>query len=79
VLDSYPHDLVLISPNAPARKLMNGRRDWILVYRDDAALIYARASSPAAHINGVPIAGHAASVHLPLSGEIRAGKALLLC
>ena len=35
VLDSYPHDFVLIGPHAPARRLMERRRDWKLLYRDD--------------------------------------------
>jgi hypothetical protein len=65
VLDSYPHDLVLISPNAPARKIMNGRRDWMLIYRDDAALLYARADSPATRIAGIPIAAHAPQFTFP--------------
>jgi hypothetical protein len=65
VLDSYPHDLVLISPAAPARNVMNARREWTLIYRDDAALLYARASSPAARIRGVPIAGHAPPFTFP--------------
>jgi hypothetical protein len=65
VLDSYPHDFVLISANSPARKVMNARRDWKLIYRDDASLLYARASAPAAQIAHVPIAGHAPSFTFP--------------
>jgi hypothetical protein len=33
---------------------MERRRDWKLIYRDDQALIYARASAPAANLPGLP-------------------------
>jgi len=55
VLDSYAHDFVLIGPRAPARHLMERRNDWKLLYRDDDALLYARARSPAAHLPGLPV------------------------
>jgi hypothetical protein len=55
VLDSYPHDFVLIGPRTPARRLMERRRDWKLLYRDEAALLYARASAPAASLPGLPV------------------------
>jgi hypothetical protein len=57
VLDAYPHDFVLISSAAPARHLMERRNDWKLLYRDDDALLYARASSPAASLPGLPVSG----------------------
>jgi hypothetical protein len=65
VLDSYPHDFVLLSPNAPAQKIMDARRDWILIYRDDAGLLYARGDSPAARLPGIPVAGHAPPFTFP--------------
>ncbi len=55
VLDSYPHDFVLIGSHAPARRLMERRRDWKLLYRDDDALLYARANAPAASLPGLPV------------------------
>jgi hypothetical protein len=55
VLASFPHDLVLLAPDAKAIPLMNRSRDWKLVYRDDIAVLYARANSTAANIPGVPI------------------------
>jgi hypothetical protein len=59
VLDTYPHDFVLISTAAPARHLMEQRHDWKLLYRDDDALLYARASAPAASLPGLPVTGTA--------------------
>ena len=55
VLDSYPHDFVLIGPDVPARHLMDQRRDWKLLYRDENSLLYARASAPAADLPGLPV------------------------
>ncbi len=54
VLDSYPHDFVLIGSRAPARRLMVRQRDWKLLYRDDDALLYARASAPTASLPDLP-------------------------
>ena len=65
VLDAYRHDFVLIAPKLRARSLMDARRDWRLVYRDDAALVYAPAGSPAARIAGIPIAGVAPPTSFP--------------
>jgi hypothetical protein len=59
VLASYPHDFVMLAPDAKAVPLMNNRLDWKLVYRDDIALLYARVDSAAAHIPGVPIVRNA--------------------
>ncbi len=59
VLDAYPHDFVLISTAAPARHLMERRHDWKLLYRDNDALLYARASTPAASLPGLPVTGAA--------------------
>jgi hypothetical protein len=55
VLDSYPHDFVLIGSAAPARHLMARRADWKLIYRDADSLLYARASAPAAELPGLPV------------------------
>jgi hypothetical protein len=57
VLDSYPHDFVLIGLRAPARRLMEQRRDWRLLYRDEDALLYAPAIAPAASLPGLPVTG----------------------
>lgn len=54
ILESYPHDFVLIGTSAPARHLMERRPDWKLLYRDADALLYARASAPAARLPGLP-------------------------
>jgi hypothetical protein len=59
VLDAYPHDFVLIATAAPARHLMEQRRDWKLLYRDDNSLLYARVSAPAANLPGLPVIGAA--------------------
>jgi hypothetical protein len=56
-LAAYPHDFVLIERGSPAVKLMDSQRDWRLIYSDDTARLYARANSPAARLEGVPIAG----------------------
>ena len=57
VLDSYRHDYVLITPASPVRELMARRLDWKLIYRDPRVLMFARADSAAAHLEGVPIQG----------------------
>lgn len=56
-LTQYPTDYVLIEPDSGARKLMDSRRDWRLIYSDDTARLYARANSAAARLEGVPFAG----------------------
>jgi hypothetical protein len=65
VLDAYPHDFVLIATAAPARHLMERRNDWKLLYRDNDALLYARASAPAAKLAGLPVIGAAPSDGFP--------------
>ncbi|MDO8432625.1 MAG: hypothetical protein Q7S58_09470 [Candidatus Binatus sp.] len=64
-LDNYPTEYVLIPPDLAARKLMDSRRDWRLIYRDDIALLYARADSPVAKIAGLPVAGSAKAATFP--------------
>jgi hypothetical protein len=59
MLDSYPHEFILIGPRAPARRLMERRQDWELLYRDAAALLYVRANAPAANLPGLPVVGTA--------------------
>jgi hypothetical protein len=65
VLDSYHHDFVLIAPRAPARLLMDRRRDWKLLYRDDDALLYVRASAPAVSLPELPATASAPSGGFP--------------
>jgi len=55
VLESYPHDFVLIGPDAPAHRLMERRGDWKLIYRDGDAVLYARANAAAADLPGLPV------------------------
>ncbi len=55
VLASYPHDLVMLAPDSGAVPLMDASSNWKLVYRDEVALLYARADSAAARIPGVPV------------------------
>jgi hypothetical protein len=57
VLKSYPHDFVLITTRAPARTLMERSGDWKLIYSDLDAILFARADSRAARIEGVPVRG----------------------
>jgi hypothetical protein len=57
VLDSYPHSYVLITSSSPVRELMERRPDWKLIYQDPRVLMFARADSSAAHLEGVPIQG----------------------
>ena len=65
VLDSYPHDFVLIAPAAPARHLMERRADWKLIYRDADSLLYARADGAAARLPGLPVAATAPADGFP--------------
>jgi hypothetical protein len=65
VLDSYSHDFVLIGSHAPARRLMERRRDWKLLYRDETALVYARANALAASLPGLPVTAAAMPDRFP--------------
>jgi hypothetical protein len=56
-LDAYPTDFVLTNRQGRVAKVMDSQRDWRLIYRDDAALLYARADSPAARLDGIPFTG----------------------
>jgi hypothetical protein len=64
-ITKYPTAYVLIAPDTGARKLMDSRKDWTLIYSDSTTRLYARANSPAAHIPGAPIAGIAQPVRFP--------------
>jgi hypothetical protein len=55
VLESYPHDFVLIPPTCRAYALMTSRKDWTLLYRDQVAALFARADSPAARLPNIPV------------------------
>lgn len=65
VIDSYPHDLVLIPPDSSAWRVMTARRDWRLIYRDRDAGLFARADSPAARMPGLPEIGKAPPAYFP--------------
>ncbi len=54
VLNSYPHDFVLVPTQLGTAKFMETRGDWKLIYRDPVSSLYARADAPAAHLAGVP-------------------------
>ena len=56
-LASYRHDFVLVKKDSPAARLMDSQPGWRLVYSDEIAVLYARVSSSAAQITGVPISG----------------------
>jgi hypothetical protein len=64
-ITKFPTDYVLIAPDIGARKFMDSRIDWRLIYSDTWSRLYARANSPAAHLPGVPIAGTARPVSFP--------------
>ena len=57
VLRGYPHDLILLPPDAPAYRMLENSPEWKLVYRDRSAVLLVRANSPAAKIPGIPVEG----------------------
>jgi hypothetical protein len=57
VLRAYPHDFVLIPPDAPIAGPLEKNPGWKLLYRDRTALLFARGESAAAKIPDVPIDG----------------------
>ncbi|HZO82141.1 MAG TPA: hypothetical protein VFB33_10655 [Candidatus Binataceae bacterium] len=65
VLAGYPHDFVLIRPDAPARALIERGAGWELIYSDSAAMLFARAGARAAQIDGVPIRGKSRPAFFP--------------
>jgi hypothetical protein len=56
-LASYPHDFILVKNGSPSAQLMNSQSGWRLIYSDQIAALYARASSAAARIADVPVSG----------------------
>jgi hypothetical protein len=65
VINSYPHDFVLIPPHSGAWPVMIARKDWRLIYRDQDAGLFARVDSPIARSAGVPVVGKAATAYFP--------------
>jgi hypothetical protein len=61
LLNAYPHDFVLIPPRAPARRLMDKRGDWKIIYRDPDAVLYARTGALPASMAGAPTIGSSSS------------------
>lgn len=59
LLGQYHHDFVLIGVKRPAYRKMLLRRDWVLIYRDPLAALFAPAGSPATRISGIPVIGGA--------------------
>jgi hypothetical protein len=55
VLDAYPHDFVLLGAASPGSRFMMAQPGWRVVYRDNVAALFARADSPAARLDGVPL------------------------
>jgi hypothetical protein len=49
VLDSYPHNFILIGPGTPARHVVERRADWRMIYKDDNSLLYERSSRARRH------------------------------
>jgi hypothetical protein len=66
VLRRYPPDYVLIPLGKPGYRFMSAQPDWRLVYRDNVSALFARADSPAARIDGVPVQGHSGPDFAPL-------------
>jgi hypothetical protein len=59
VLRSYPHDLALIPPNSAAFRLLERTPGWTLIYHDKNSALFARSTSAAARIPGIPVTGTA--------------------
>jgi hypothetical protein len=64
-LDAYPTDFVLTNSRGRVANVMDSQRNWLLIYRDPNASLYARANSPAAHLDGVPFKGTAGLAFFP--------------
>jgi hypothetical protein len=64
-LAAYPHDFVLIEKDSAAVKLMDSQSDWHLIYGDDTARLYARANSPAGHLDSLVFKGSAGPLFFP--------------
>lgn len=57
VLSGYPHDFVLLPPDSQGYALVSKNPNWKVLYRDPAAVLFARSTSPAARLPGIPITG----------------------
>ena len=64
-LAAYAHDFVVVKNGSPAARLMDSQSGWRLIYSDQIAALYARASSDAARIAGVPVRGAAYHADFP--------------
>jgi hypothetical protein len=65
LLSEFPTDFVLIKPSSRSRQLMDARADWKLIYEDASSRLYARRSSVAANLQGVPVIGIAQPGRFP--------------
>jgi len=65
VLKEFPTDFVLIKPDSQARKLMDARAGWKLIYTDTSSRLYAPKDSPAAKLAGTPATGIAQPGRFP--------------
>lgn len=54
ILQTYPHDFVLVPANGPAFGVVRKAPQWRLIYRDPHWVLFARADSLAAKMPGVP-------------------------
>ncbi|HXD91378.1 MAG TPA: hypothetical protein VNU00_10005 [Candidatus Binataceae bacterium] len=61
-ISDYAHDFILLPPAAPIVRKLSTTPGWQLVYRDEAAVLFAR-SSVAAALHGAPLAIGGASKH----------------
>ena len=59
VLSGYPHDFVLLPPDSPGYAVVSKNPNWKVLYRDSASVLFARSTSPAARLPGVPVTGQA--------------------
>lgn len=66
VLQEYPPDYVLIRVGKPAYRFMLKQSDWRLIYRDNISALFTQATSPAAHLKGIPFEGHSGPNFPPL-------------
>ncbi|MGD0073853.1 MAG: hypothetical protein ABSD31_05875 [Candidatus Binataceae bacterium] len=59
VLDGYPHELAMLPPDSKGYAVVARDPNWKLIYRDRDAGLFARATSPAAQLPGIPVIGSA--------------------
>lgn len=65
MLKNYPHDLILISKDLPAYRMISQLPDWKLIYSDDEATLFARTNSPPSHLPDVPVTAKAPPSNFP--------------